>query len=177
MAKMGLLVLLSLLFFTSLPSAIAQRFANTDQSSLFKRIQSSSSGYVDVDSNEFASIVGVPRDYAVTALLTTTSGNIKCPPCVAFQPEFEKLAQQWNKDKAVKSKHVFVKVEFSKDNPSLRSSVCNMLLSYTLSRLQRIRVQSRNISPSISIRKVSRPPKWPITSTTSLTPNSSLSNL
>lgn len=111
---MGLLVLLSLLFFTSLPSAIAQRFANTDQSSLFKRIQSSSSGYVDVDSNELASIVGVPRDYAVTALLTTTSGNIKCPPCVAFQPEFEKLAQQWNKDKAVKSKHVFVKVEFSK---------------------------------------------------------------
>ena len=114
MAKLGLLALLSLLVFTQLPLALAQRFQSKDQSALFNRIQSSSSGFVDVDSNEFASIVQLPREYAVSALLTTTTGGIKCPPCVAFQPEFEKLAQQWNKDRSVKSKHVFVKAEFSR---------------------------------------------------------------
>lgn len=113
-AKVALLVLLSLLAFTSLPSAFAQRFQSKDQSSIFKRIQSSSSGFVDVDSKEFASIVQLPRDFAVSALLTTTTGNIKCPPCQAFQPEFEKVAAQWNKNKSVKDKHVFVKVEFSR---------------------------------------------------------------
>lgn len=112
LVKIGLLALLSLLAFTSLPSAFAQR--SKDQSALFKRIQSSSSGYLDVDAKEFASIVQLPRDFAVSALLTTTTGGIKCPPCVAFQPEFEKIAQQWNKDKSVKSKHVFIKVEFSR---------------------------------------------------------------
>ena len=96
------------------PSAFAQRFQSKDQANLYKRIQSSRQGFIDIDSQEFASIVQLPRDYAVTALLTTTSGGIKCPPCVAFQPEFEKIAQQWNKDKAVKSKHVFVKVEFNR---------------------------------------------------------------
>ncbi|SPO27922.1 related to OST3 - oligosaccharyltransferase gamma subunit [Ustilago trichophora] len=114
MAKVGLLALLSLLAFIALPSALAQRFQSKDQGALFNRIQSSTQGYVDVDAKEFASIVQLPRDFAVSALLTTTSGGIKCPPCVAFQPEFEKIAQQWNMDKSVKTKHVFVKVEFSR---------------------------------------------------------------
>ncbi|ETS64545.1 hypothetical protein PaG_01010 [Moesziomyces aphidis] len=113
-AKLGLLALLCMLAWIQLPTALAQRFANKDQTSLYNRIQSSSQGFVDVDAKEFASIVGLPRDFAVSALLTTTNGGIKCPPCVAFQPEFEKVAQQWNRDRAVKSKHVFVKVEFSR---------------------------------------------------------------
>ncbi|CCF50733.1 hypothetical protein NDA11_005308 [Ustilago hordei] len=117
LAKLGFLLLISLflftsLLFTSLPLAFAQK--SKDQSSLFSRIQSSSSGFIDIDSKEFATITAQPRDYAVSALLTTTTGGIKCPPCVAFQPEFEKVASQWNSDKAVKSKHVFVKVEFSR---------------------------------------------------------------
>ena len=112
--KIGLLALLSLFAFTSLPSALAQRFQSKDQGALFNRIQSSSQGFLDVDAKEFASIVQLPREYAVSALLTTTTGGIKCPPCVAFQPEFEKIAQQWNKDKSVKSKHVFIKVEFAR---------------------------------------------------------------
>ena len=110
--KLGLLALLSILALTHLAGTYA--FQNKDQAALFKRIQSSSSGYVDVDANEFTSITQGPRDFAVTALLTTTSGGIKCPPCQAFQPEFEKLTQQWNSDKSVKSKNVFVKVEFSR---------------------------------------------------------------
>ncbi|SNX86261.1 related to OST3 - oligosaccharyltransferase gamma subunit [Melanopsichium pennsylvanicum] len=111
-AKIGLLALLSLLTFTSFPLAFAQR--SKDQTSLFKKIQSSSSGFIDVDSSEFASMVSLPRDFSVSALLTTTSGGIKCPPCVAFQPEFEKVAQQWNKDRSLKQKHVFIKLEFSR---------------------------------------------------------------
>lgn len=91
----------------------AQRQAK-EQEALFKRIQSSSQGFIDVDTNEFSQIIQVPRDYAVTALLTTTTGGIKCPPCQVFQPEFEKLAQQWNKNKSVKSKNVFIKAEFSR---------------------------------------------------------------
>lgn len=115
MVKLGLLALLSLLALTHLvPGSLAQGVQSKEQSALYKRIQASSQGYIDVDANEFASIVQFPRDFAVTALLTTTNGNIKCPPCQAFQPEFEKLTEQWNKNKAVKSKNVFVKVEFSR---------------------------------------------------------------
>lgn len=111
-AKLALLALLSILAITSFPSTFAQR--SKDQSTLLKRIQSSSSGFIDVDSSEFASVVAYPRDYAVSALLTTTTGGIKCPPCHAFQPEFEKVAAQWNRDRSVKAKHVFIKVEFSR---------------------------------------------------------------
>ncbi|CDU24908.1 related to OST3-oligosaccharyltransferase gamma subunit [Sporisorium scitamineum] len=111
MIKLGLLALLSLLACTH----CAHAFQSKEQSNLYKRIQSSSAGYIDVDANEFAAIVQLPRDFAVTALLTTTTtGGIKCPPCQAFQPEFEKLTQQWNKNKAVKSKNVFIKVEFAR---------------------------------------------------------------
>ncbi|SJX64441.1 related to OST3-oligosaccharyltransferase gamma subunit [Sporisorium reilianum f. sp. reilianum] len=115
MVKLGLLALLSLLALTHLiPGTLAQAFQSKEQSALFKRIQSSSAGYIDVDANEFAAIAQLPRDFAVTALLTTTTGNIKCPPCQACQPEFERLAQQWNRNKAVKAKNVFIKVEFSR---------------------------------------------------------------
>lgn len=113
-ARIALFALLSLLALLHLPSAFAQRNQSKDQATLFKRIQSSSQGYIDIDANEFAAITALPREYAVTALLTTTSGNIKCPPCQAFQPEFEKLTQQWNRNRAVKSKNVFVKVEFNR---------------------------------------------------------------
>lgn len=112
-ARHGLLALLSLLALTHLTCTFAQRQAK-EQDSLFKQIQSSGKGFIDVDTNEFSQIIQVPRDYAVTALLTTTTGGIKCPPCQAFQPEFEKLTQQWNKNKSVKSKNVFVKVEFNR---------------------------------------------------------------
>lgn len=115
MARYGLLALLSLLALSQLTFTSAQRQAAANkQSALIKAIHSSSKGFIDVDADSFSEILQRPRDFAVTALLTTTDGTIKCPPCHAFQPEFEKLAQQWNKNKAVKTKNVFVKLEFSR---------------------------------------------------------------
>ncbi|EST09022.1 Oligosaccharyl transferase complex, subunit OST3/OST6 [Kalmanozyma brasiliensis GHG001] len=114
MARIALFALLSLLALSYLPSTFAQRNASKDQASLFKRIQSSSAGYIDIDASEFSTITSYPRDYAVTALLTTTDGRIKCPPCTAFQPEFDKLTAQWNRNRAVKGKNIFVKVEYSR---------------------------------------------------------------
>ncbi|PWZ01159.1 hypothetical protein BCV70DRAFT_199525 [Testicularia cyperi] len=111
-ARVGLVLVALMAILASAPSTQAQK--SQQQSDLFRRIQNSPKGYIDVDSNEFTSIVQLPRNYAVTALLTTTDGGIKCVPCLAFQPEFDSLAAQWNKNKAVKSKNIFVKVEFSR---------------------------------------------------------------
>ncbi|KAN0061935.1 oligosaccharyl transferase subunit ost3/OST6 [Thecaphora frezii] len=88
---------------------VAQR-----QAELYKKITSSSAGFIDVDTAGFQTIVQVPRDYAVTALLTTTDKVINCPPCLVFQPDFEAIASTWNKDSTRKAKNVFIKVEFSK---------------------------------------------------------------
>lgn len=93
------------------PFCAAQKSRQLD---LYKRIQASSNGYLDIDGQDFLAITAQPRDFAVTALLTTTDGTIKCGPCLAFQPQFEALTSQWNKNKSVKSKNVFVKVEFSR---------------------------------------------------------------
>lgn len=87
---------------------------SSKQLQLYKRIQASSNGYLDVDGQDFLALTAQPRDFAVTALLTTTDGTIKCGPCLAFQPEFDALTAQWNKNKSLKTKNVFVKVEFSR---------------------------------------------------------------
>ncbi|SPO38985.1 related to OST3 - oligosaccharyltransferase gamma subunit [Pseudozyma flocculosa] len=84
------------------------------QKDLYRQAATSSSGFVDVDTADFQALVHVPRDYAITALLTTTDKVINCPPCLTFQPDFENIAASWNRDKARRSKNVFAKVEFSR---------------------------------------------------------------
>ena len=85
------------------------------QAKLYNTVLASSSGYLDVDTTEFQSLIHAPRDFAVTLLLTATDSTIKCGPCKTFQPEFDNVARAWNrKTNPNRTKNIFVKAEFAR---------------------------------------------------------------
>lgn len=87
--------LLSLLFSILYIVHFALTSAATDK---FERYQAiSRSAPIVLDDSSYGELVSKPRDYHVAVVLTATEARFGCILCRDFQPEWELIAQSWNK--------------------------------------------------------------------------------
>ncbi|KAJ5782193.1 hypothetical protein N7457_003967 [Penicillium paradoxum] len=79
----------------SVVSGVVSGSSTTDK---FARYQSlSRSGAVDLDSISYEDLTSAPRDYFAVVILTATDTRFGCLLCREFEPEWDLIAQSWNK--------------------------------------------------------------------------------
>lgn len=88
--------LLPLFTFGTLASAAASAVNKFDK---FASLASSAPtpGLVELNSRSYDELVSAPRNYTAVVLLTAKDAKFKCTMCKVFQPEYELLAQSWQK--------------------------------------------------------------------------------
>lgn len=109
-AKMKLLLFLLFSILSVVPSALTS--PATDK---FQRYQSiSRSSPIDLDDSLYDDLTSKPRDYHVAIVLTATEARFGCLLCREVQPEWDLIAQSWNKgSKPDEMKLLFGTLDFS----------------------------------------------------------------
>lgn len=77
---------------------------------------------VKLDDDKFAALTKAPRDFASVILLTALEPRYGCVACQDFHPEWQLLAQSWQKgDKAGESRTVFGTLDFADGKGTFQS--------------------------------------------------------
>jgi oligosaccharyltransferase complex subunit gamma len=77
---------------------------------------------VKLDDDKFTDLTKAPRDYASVILLTALEPRYGCVACQDFHPEWQLLAQSWQKgDKAGASRTVFATLDFADGKGTFQS--------------------------------------------------------
>lgn len=107
--KMKLLSLVSAWLFSSAALA-AKKSAGSNFEAYHARAVSSTP--IGIDDAGYERMTAAPRDYSVAVLLTALEDRYGCKICRDFQPEWNIIANSWQKDKQRETRTLFATLDF-----------------------------------------------------------------
>jgi len=103
-----------LIILTLLTTAhIIKAAQNTDRLSKLIALTKAGKGVAPLNDKLYDEIIGGPRNFSVTVVLTALGSQFQCQPCQIFDLEYHLLARQWSKQPLkIRHSHFFAMLDF-----------------------------------------------------------------